>query len=222
MTDIQISETILRDLERVVQYFQTPTGDPFKDQWNALALTMFSSPDSSGIQEKVLSDACGAVHKGGQKLGDDAVWGETPLEIKPCKSVKAVSAVNITDDTPSRLLKDLAVPTKLVVIGRCPGGRAFRWVVVCPLSDFNPSRYRAMCKHWKHEEEPWPEGAEEQRLVVTRLAEKRTETGTYLRSSRLNFADIRTVRAIWVHPDVERSSLLRRAEDALILRFAGK
>jgi len=221
MCDFKISEEKIRHLEKMVEYFSTATGDSFKDMCNSVALNAFSSPDSSGVQEKVLAEACGADHKGGKKLGDDAMWGTIPLEIKPCKSDKSVSSVNITDDTPLRLIKDLGVPEKLVVIGRCPGGKKFRWVVVCPLTDFAQSRYNAMSKHWKHTPEAWPESCEERIKLVERLAEKRTEKGVYLRSSTLKFKDIRNVHSFWVHPDVDKSGLQKRAEDDVIRRFGG-
>lgn len=218
MADFTISTEKLSKLERMVAHFGTPTGKPEIDEYYTYVLPMFSSPDSSGIQEQVLAEACGAVHKGGKKLGDDAVRGENPLEIKPCKSVKTVSSVNITDDQPSRLIKDLQTPNKLVVIGRCPGGIKFRWVLVCPLTDFAEHRYQAMCKHWKHEPEVWPTSLEEQIKAVERLAVKRTKNN-YLRSSQLKFVDVRNVVAFWVHPDLDKTKLTKKSEDTIIRRF---
>lgn len=216
-----ISDDGLMKLERMVTYFSTLTGDELIDEYHQHVVPLFSSPDSSGIQEKLLAEACGAVHKGGKKLGDDAVRGENPLEIKPCKSLNPTTSVNITDDQPSRLIKDLGTPNKLVVIGRCPGGQKFRWVIVCPLTDFAKHRYEAMCKHWNHEPETWPDSIEEQIKAVERLAEKRTKNN-YLRSSPLKFADIQNVVAFWVHPDVDIKTLAKRAEDDIIRRFYDK
>lgn len=221
MEDFVISTDILFKLERMVVHFGTPTGNATTDEYYTYVLPMFSSPDSSGIQEKVLAEACGAVHKGGKKLGDDAVRGDNPLEIKPCKSVKTTSCVNITDDQPSRLIKDLQSPNKLVVIGRCPGGIKFKWVVVCPLTDFAEHRYRAMCNHWKHESEVWPESITDQIKAVERLAEKRTKNN-YLRSSQLKFVDVKNVRAFWVHPDLDKTNLTNKEEDKIIRRFSGR
>lgn len=215
---MEISEAILRELEAAVEYFRKPTGNPKHDEYHQMALSMFSSPDSSGIQEQVLAKACGSLHKGNKKLGADATWNGSDLEIKPCKSGKTVSSVNITDDQPSRLLEDMRNPSKLLVIGRCPGGLQFRWVVVCPMSDFAESRYRAMCKHWKHEPIAWPSTLEEQIRAVEDLATKRTKNN-YLRSSQLKFVDIQTVQTFWVHPSVDTKTLKRRAEDDIIRRF---
>lgn len=217
-----ISTDKLFKLEHMISHFKAPTGNPETDEYYTYILPMFSSPDSSGIQEKILAEACGAVHKGGKKLGDDAVRKENPLEIKPCKSVNATNCVNITDDQPSRLIKDLRTPNKLVVIGRCPGGTKFRWVVVCPLTDFAEHRYNAMCKLWNHEPEVWPTSLEDQIKVVECLAEKRTEKGIYLRSSTLKFKDIRNVIAFWVHPDVDKTKLTNKEEDNIIRRFSGR
>jgi hypothetical protein len=143
------------------------------------------------------------------------------MEIKPCKSERTTSAVNITDDQPSRLIKDLQKPNKILVIGRCPGGIKFRWVVVCRMTDFAESRYRAMCKHWKHTPEAWPASIDEQIHVVERLAQKRT-VNSYLRSSQLKFVDIKTALTFWVHPDVDVTKLKKKAEDDIIRRFGGK
>ena len=218
---VTISTEVIRKIERIHSYFSTPTGNTEVDDYHRYMAPMLSSPDSSGIQEQILAEACGATHKGGKKLGDDAIHGEDPMEIKPCKSERPVPCVNITDDQPSRLIKDLQKPNKLLAIGRCPGGIKFRWVVVCPMKDFAESRYKAMCKHCKHEQEPWPETIEEQIKVVERLAEKRTKNN-YLRSSQLKFTDIKTVIAFWVHPDVDVTTLKKRSEDEIIRRFSGK
>lgn len=211
------SET-LRKIEHAAEYFKTPTGDPIRDEYHKLALSMFSSPDSSGIQEKVLADALGSTHKGGKKLGADSVLDGVDVEIKPCKSERSVSAVNITDDQPTRLIKDIKAPNKILVIGRCPSGIKFRWVIACLMSDFSEHRYQAMCKHWKHEPEVWPETVDEQIAVVERLAAKRTKNN-YLRSSQLKFSNIHTILGSWVHPDVETSKLTRRSEDSLLKKI---
>jgi len=215
---INLCSDTLRKIEGAAEYFKTPTGDPVKDEYHKLALSMFSSPDSSGIQEQVLADALGSLHKGGKKLGADAVLDGVEVEIKPCKSEKSVSAVNITDDQPSRLLKDIRTPNKILVIGRCPGGIKFRWVIVCPMSDFSEYRYQAMCKHWKHDPEVWPETVEEQIAVVERLAVKRTKNN-YLRSSQLKLSNIRNILGSWVHPDVDTNTLTRRSEDSLMKKI---
>lgn len=219
--EVTISSDILQEIERMERYYRTPTGNPEIDRYNARVLPMLSSPDSSGIQEQTLAEACGAVHKGGKKLGADASLEENDMEIKPCKSDNPVSAVNITDDQPTRLIKDIRNPKKILVIGRCPGGIRFRWVVACLMSDFAESRYLAMCKHWNHTPEPWPSTMEEQVKVVEALAEKRTKN-TYLRSSQLKFTDIRTILGSWVHPEVDRTTLKRRAEDEVIRKIDGR
>jgi hypothetical protein len=216
---IRISHTVLRKLEDAAAYFAKPTGDAVKDEYHKWALAMFSSPDSSGIQEQILAEACGSVHKGGKKLGADAVLDGKEIEIKPCKSEKPVTSVNITDDQPARLIKDLHSSSKILVIGRCPGGIRFRWVVACPLSDFAQTRYLAMCAHWKHAPEEWPTSVEEQIKLVERLAEKRTKNN-YLRSSQLKFSDIQTILGSWVHPDIEVPEASRRSEDALMQKLA--
>lgn len=202
-------------------YFGTPTGNPVYDIYHQRVRSLFSSPDSSGLQEQILAEAVGATHKGGKKLGADAVLNGAEVEIKPCKSEKPVGSVNITDDQPSRLIKDLQTPNKLLVIGRCPGGLKFRWVVVCPMTDFAEHRYKAMCAHWKHDPEPWPASIDEQIKAVERLAEKRTKNN-YLRSSQLKFADIQTILACWVHPTVNPHTLTRRAEDVLLRSLLGR
>ncbi len=218
---IQLCSSKLQELQAMDAYFATPTGNAVYDAYHQRVRSLFSSPDSSGLQEQILADAIGATHKGGKKLGADAVLNGHEVEIKPCKSENAVGSVNITDDQPSRLIKDLRTPDKLLVIGRCPGGLKFRWVVVCPLTDFAESRYKAMCRHWKHDPEPWPASVDEQIKVVERLAEKRTKNN-YLRSSQLKFADIHTVLASWVHPDMNPHALTRRAEDVLLRSLIGR
>lgn len=217
---IKLSTDNLRKLEDMDAFLRTPTGNPVHDDFHRRALAMLSSPDSSGLQEEVLAESLGSAHKGGKKLGADAVLDGKDVEIKPCKSEKPVSSVNITDDQPARLIKDIQNPNKILVIGRCPGGIKFRWVIVCRMSDFSEHRYRAMCKHWNHEPEIWPDTAEEQIAVVERLAEKRTKNN-YVRSQQLKFADIKTVLGSWVHPDINVKDLKKRAEDNVILRVAG-
>ncbi len=217
---IKLSEEKLTELERMEAYFRAPTGNPAHDAYHQMALSMFSSPDSSGIQEQILAQAIESEHKGGKKLGADAMLDGQEVEIKPCKSTKPVSAVNITDDQPIRLIKDLQTPSKLLVIGRCPGGVKFRWVIVCRISDFAEHRYLAMCNHWKHEPEPWPVTIEEQIKVVERLAEKRT-INSYLRSSQLKFKDIKEILAAWVHPEIDTDVSARRSEDVLMKKAVG-
>lgn len=218
---IQIHTNVLRKIEEMVAYFSKPTGNATLDDYAKYILPMFSSPDSSGIQEQLLAEAIGATHKGGKKLGDDAHLESAPAEIKPCKSKKAVSSVNITDDQPTRLIKDIQKPDKLLVIGRCPEGIRFRWVAVCLLSDFSEHRYKVMCKRWKHEPEEWPNTPEEQIKLVQRVAEKRAKNN-YIRSSQLKFNDIKKTLAFWVHPDVNLKSLKKRLEDNVIRRFCDK
>jgi hypothetical protein len=216
---MQLSHEVLLGLERRVAFLQTPTGNAEQDECNQELLAYYSSSNSSDIQEKKLVEALGGAHKGEKKLGEDGNLEDgTKIEAKPCKSNSSVSAVNITDDQPSRLLKDLRDPTHIVVFGRCPGGLKFRWVVACLLSDFAESRYLAMCKHWNHPPEQWPSTVEDQTRVVQALAEKRTKNN-YMRSSQLKFKDIKTMVAAWVHPDVEASSLTRKAEDEIIQRI---
>lgn len=218
---LALSSSALRELEDMYTFYTTPTGDARTDSYHARMVGMFSSPDSSGIQEQLLAEALGSTHKGGKKLGADAVLNGADVEIKPCKSEKAVGCVNITDDQPSRLIKDLQTPNKLLVIGRCPGGLKFRWVVVCPMTDFAEHRYMAMCKRWTHDPEPWPLSVEDQIKVVERLADKRTKNN-YLRSSQLKFADIKTILASWVHPDINPQTLTRRSEDVLLRRLVDR
>lgn len=210
----------LRELEAMDAYFATPTGNPVYDVYHQRVRSLFSSPDSSGLQEQVLADALGSVHKGSTKLGADAMLNGVEVEIKPCKSERAVGSVNITDDQPTRLIKDLKTPDKLLVIGRCPGGLRFRWVVVCPMTDFAESRYKAMCNQWKQTPDPWPASVDEQITVVERLIDTRPKN-TYVRSSQLKFAEIKTVLASWVHPDINHETLTRRSEDVLLRRLAG-
>jgi hypothetical protein len=217
---ISLCSTKLQELEAMDRYFGTPTGNSVHDVYHQRVRSLFCSPDSSGLQEQVLADAVGSLHKGSKKLGADAVLDGAEVEIKPCKSEKPVGAVNITDDQPTRLIKDLQTPDKLLVIGRCPGGLRFRWVVVCPMTDFAPHRYTAMCRHWNHDPEPWPASLDEQIKVVERLAEKRTKNN-YLRSSQLKFVDIQTILASWVHPDINPHTLTRRSEDVLLRRLTG-
>ena len=212
---LSLQEDVLLGLERRIQFLNTPTGNAEQDECNQELLGLYSSPNSSDIQEKKLVEALGGKHKGGKKLGADGTLDSGDLECKPCKSEKPTTAVNITDDQPTRLIADIRNPTKTLVIGRCPGGLKFRWVIVCPMSDFAESRYLAMCKHWNHTPEHWPSSIEDQVKLVEALAEKRTKNN-YLRSSQLKFKNIKTVLAAWVHPEIEPSSLKRRIEDDII------
>jgi len=216
---VTIVADALYEIERMIQYFRTPVGNPLVERYHGRVLPLLCSPDSSGIQEQVLAEACQAEHKGGgKKLGADASLHGNDVEIKPCKSENSVPHVNITDDQPSRLLKDIKNPNKILVIGRCPGGITFRWVIACLMSDFAESRYLAMCNHWKHMPEPWPSTLEDQVKVVEALAEKRTKN-TYFRSSTLKFKDIKTVLGGWVHPDIDVTKLKKREEDNVILKI---
>lgn len=204
-------------LEAVVRHCAIPTGNAIQDLVNQCMLDVISSPNGSDVQERLVAEACGATHKGLVKLGADATLAGDDLEIKPCKSTKTVSAVNITDDTPSRLAKDLKTPGKIVVIARCPGGKKFRWVVACLMSDFAESRYLAMCKKWKQPAQPWPAVHEDQLRLVEALEAIRQE-GDYLRSSTLKFADVKAVLGSWVHPDETVASLKGRSNEEKLLR----
>lgn len=220
---ITISASDLLRLEEIVTFCKVTTGNPIQDLINQTMLSVLSSPNGSDVQERLISDACGAVHKGEKKLGADALLEDgNELEIKPSKSMSTTSSVNITDDTPSRLLKDLRNTGMKVAIGRCPGGHKFRWVVMCPMSDFTESRYKAMCKKWKQPEQPWPATVDEQVALVETLEAVRQE-GEYLRSSQLKFCDVKNVLAFWLHPDENVSALKgKSAETELIRRLAGK
>lgn len=213
MSNIICNSVRLLQLEVIVNMCRTPTGNMLQDLVNEMFLSVLSSPNGSDIQERLIAEACGAVHKGSVKLGADAMIGDHELEIKPCKSAKAVSHVNITDDVPNRLIEDLQKPNKKIAIGRCPTGNKFRWVVVCPMSDFSESRYRAMCKYWGHEPEVWPVAIEDQIKCVEPLLLKRGKS-EYLRSSQLKFKDIKNIIGFWVHPDID--SLKRCSEDNVI------
>jgi hypothetical protein len=215
-----LSEKLLV-LEDIVRHCAIPTGSPIQDLINQTMLSVLSSPNGSDVQERLISEACGGAHKGEVKLGADAVLGDgADLEVKPSKSAKTTSSVNITDDTPSRLLKDLNAPTKKVAIGRCPGGKKFRWVVVCPMTDFAESRYRAMCKHWGQPEALWPSTIEEQIPLVEALVSVQG-TNKYLRSSQLKFDNVKTIVGGWVHPEATMEKA-KSAEDRLMQRLAGK
>jgi hypothetical protein len=222
MSAVRILSKNLILLEEIARHCAISTGNPIQDLINGTMLSVLSSPNGSDVQERLIAEACGALHKGEVKLGADAVLEDgTDLEIKPSKCAKTTSAVNITDDTPSRLLKDLRVPGKKVAIGRCPGGRKFRWVVVCPLTDFAESRYRAMCKHWGQPEAPWPSMIEEQIPLVEALASVQG-TNKYLRSSQLKFKNVKTILGGWIHPDeVVGQKKSRSAEEDLMQRLAG-
>ena len=217
-----IRAAALHKLEEIAAFCRVPTGNSLQDLINQTMLSVLSSPNGSDVQERLIAEACGAVHKGDVKLGADAVLGEDDLEIKPSKSVRTTSAVNITDDTPTRLLKDMRTPGKKIAIGRCPGGAKFQWLVLCPMSDFSESRYRAMCKHWKQPEADWPTSLDEQITLVETLVDKRGKNN-YLRSSQLKFSEIKTPLAFWLHPDEEVDKIKgKSAEKDLIRRFSGK
>lgn len=215
---ISLCSTKLGELEAMDSYFGTPTGNPVYDVYHQRVRSLVSSPDSGGLQEQLLAEAIGAVHKGNTKLGADATLDGAEVEIKPCKSEKSVASVTITDDQPMRLIRDLQIPDKLLVIGRCPGGLTFRWVVVCPMTDFAEPRYKAMCNHWKHDPEPWPVAIADQSKVVEQLVDKRPKN-TYVRSSSLKFTDVKTILASWVHPNIHSQTLTRRSEDVLLRRL---
>jgi hypothetical protein len=215
-----LSEKLLL-LEEVVRHCALPTGNATQDLINACMLDVIASPNGSDVQERLVAEACGATHKGLVKLGADATLAGEDLEIKPCKKVGTLSSVNITDDTPARLAKDLKIPGKTVAIARCPGGKKFRWVVLCPMTDFAEPRYKAMCKKWKQPTQPWPETLDEQLHLVEALEEVRQE-GDYLRSSQLKFGDIKTILAAWVHPDEKTADLKgRSSEEKLMRQLAG-
>lgn len=215
-----LSEKLLL-LEEVVRHCAIPTGNAIQDLINACMLDVIASPNGSDVQERLVAEACEATHKGLVKLGADATLAGEELEIKPCKKVGTLSSVNITDDTPARLAKDLKIPGKTVAIARCPGGKKFRWVVLCPMTDFAEPRYMAMCKKWKQPVQPWPSTHEEQIRLVEALEAFRQE-GDYLRSSQLKLKDIKTVLGSWVHPDEVVASLKgRSSEEKLIHRISG-
>jgi hypothetical protein len=210
---------VLASLSARAAFCRTPTGSATQDSINQDWLAFATSPNSSDVQEKILVEACGGQHKGGKKLGADGGLDGVDLEAKPSKSPKTTSAVNITDDSPERLLKDIQNPHKLIVIGRCPGGLSWKWVLLCRASQFNESRYRGLCKSLKHVDlEPFPVTVEEQVKKVEILVPMRA-TGTYLRSAQLKFADIKEVVAFWVNPEHPLNSKSRAAEDTVIQRF---
>jgi hypothetical protein len=217
---LRILSEKLRLLEEVVRHCAIPTGNAIQDLVNQCMLDVIASPNGSDVQERLVAEACGATHKGLVKLGADATLAGDDLEIKPCKSTKTVSAVNITDDTPTRLAKDLKTPGKIVVIARCPGGMKFRWVVACLMSDFAESRYKAMCKKWKQPVQPWPAAHEEQIQLVEALEPFRRE-GDYLRSSTLKFADVKVVLGSWVHPDEVIADLKSKSSEVNLMRKIG-
>jgi hypothetical protein len=210
----------LRLLEDIARHCAIPSGNPVQDLVNNTMLSVLSSPNGSDVQERLIAEACGALHKGEVKLGADAVLDGDDLEIKPSKCTKTTSSVNITDDTPSRLLKDLRTPNKKVAIGRCPGGKKFRWVAVCPMTDFAESRYKAMCKHWAQPVAPWPSTIEEQISLVEALVSVQGKN-KYLRSSQLKFDNVKTILGGWVHPEAIVQNKSRSAEDKLMCRLGG-
>lgn len=140
-----INSSILGHLPERVAFCKTPTGNAIQDDINKDWLSFATSPNSSDVQEKILVEACGGLHKGNKKLGADGGIGGFDLEAKPCKRVATVSSVNITDYTPSRFLKDIRNTKKLVVIGRCPGGLEWKWVAMCYMSQFTESLYKGLC-----------------------------------------------------------------------------
>lgn len=208
----------LRFLEEIVQHCSTPTGHSLQDLINKVFLSVLSSPNGSDVQELLIAEACSAAHKGDVKLGADATFSDgEELEIKPSKAVKTTCSVNITDDTPARLLKDMQTPGKKIAIGRCPGGKKFKWLVVCPMSDFEETRYLAMCKHWNHPVRPWPAVYEEKIQIVKELTTAAAQVkNKYLRSSQLKFNDIRTILGSWVHPDESLDTLKGRSAENLL------
>lgn len=224
MAVVPISTERLRKLEDIVRLCETPTGNADQDFVNQMMLSVLSSPNGSDIQEQLLVEACNASHKGGKKHGADGTSSDdgTELEAKPNKVAKTASSVNITDDTPTRLMKDMRMPNKRVAIGRCPGGKRFRWVVVCPMMDFAESRYLAMCKHWGQPAQAWPSALDDQLRLVQSLVDVQGKN-KYLRSSQLKFKDIRTPLGFWIHPDEDVTKLKgKSAEEDLMRRFSGK
>jgi hypothetical protein len=208
---IPISDEPLRRLEAYVARCNAPTGDPIQDEINQAFLGVLASPNGCDIQEKLIAEACGAAHKGNKKLGADATLSGDELEIKPCKGPKDITSVNITDDTPSRLLKDMRQPNKRTVIGRARGGMRFDWLVVCPTSDFAESRYKKFCSRWKYAERPWPATLEEQIRLVESLPER--PSGEYVRSAQLKLTDIKTILGSWIHPDIDVEALTGRTAE---------
>lgn len=212
-----INASILARLPARVAFCNTPTGNMIQDEINKDWLSFATSPNSSDVQEKILVEACGGLHKGGKKLGADGGIGDSDLEAKPSKAAKA-NSVNITDDTPERLLKDVRNPKKLVVIGRCPGGLEWKWVALCYMSQFAESRYKGLCKKFKVVPATWPSTLDEQAAKVEALVHLR-DSGSYLRSAPLRFDDINEVVAFWSNPDLP-SSKSRSAEERIIQRFS--
>lgn len=213
------SIAILSSLAERAAFCRIPTGSAIQDSINQDWLAFATSPNSSDVQEKILVEACGGHHKGGKKLGADGGLDGVDLEAKPSKATKPTSAVNITDDSPERLLKDVQNPHKLIVIGRCPGGLSWKWVLLCRASQFHESRYRGLCKSLKHvDPDPFPATLDEQVKKVEALVPLRA-TGTYLRSAQLKFADIKEVVGFWANPEYPLAPKSRSAEDAIIQRF---
>jgi hypothetical protein len=213
-----INSTILGRLPERVAFCKTLTGNSIQDEINKDWLSFATSPNSSDVQEKILVEACGGLHKGSKKLGADGGIGDSDLEAKPSKSVKKASSVNITDYTPERLLKDIRNTEKLVVIGRCPGGLEWNWVALCYMSQFTESLYKGLCKKFKVVPEPWPSTVDEQVVKVEALVKLR-DSGNYLRSAPLKFNDIKEVVAFWSNPNLPPSKS-KSAEDLIIKRFS--
>lgn len=218
---LRIASEHLRILEDIASHCAISTGNVLQDMANQITLSAMSSSNDSSVQESLIARACGATHKGDKKLGADAMLDSEELEIKPNKNPKTQSSVNITDDTPSRLLKDMRSPGKKLAIGRCPGGKKFSWVVVCPMSDFAETRYRTFCKRWKHSACEWPTTLEEQIRLVEAIPPR--PTGEYVRSSTLKFADVRNILGGWIHPEIDVGALKgKSAEEKLMQRISGK
>jgi hypothetical protein len=215
---IPILSNKLRLLEEIVEHCSKVTGNPLQDLINQGFMSVLSSPNGSDVQERLIAEACNATHKGDVKLGADAKCSDgEDLEIKPSKCTKTTSSVNITDDTPSRLLKDMETPGKKIAIGRCPGGRKFKWVVVCPMSDFEETRYTAMCKHWNHPPRDWTTVYYDKLQIVRELVAVQGKN-KYLRSSTLKFKDIRNILGSWVHPDELVDVLKGKSAEAILMR----
>ena len=213
-----INPSILRRLPERIKFCSTSTGNAIQDEINKDWLSFATSPNSSDVQEKILVEACGGLHKGGKKLGADGGIGHSDLEAKPCKSINTTCDVNITDYTPTRLIKDIRNSKKLVVIGRCPGGLEWKWVALCSMSQFTESLYKGLCKKFKVVPESWPSTVDEQAAKVEALVKLR-DSGNYLRSAQLKFDDIKEVLAFWSNPNLPPLKY-RSAEDRIIQRFS--
>lgn len=213
-----INTSILGRLPARVAFCKTLTGNAIQDEINQDWLSFATSPNSSDVQEKILVEACGGLHKGNKKQGADGGIGDSDLEAKPCKSIKTTCSVNITDYTPTRLIKDIRNSKKLVVFGRCPGGLEWKWVALCYMSQFTESLYKELCREFKVVPESWPSTVDEQTAKVEALVKLR-DSGNYLRSAKLKFEDIKEVVAFWSNPNITLSKY-RSAEDRIIQRFS--